>query len=151
MGARVRIKVRYPKPDLKLSQDEIHKSMAKFTIDTLKTWVLETVDPIPVWSGAARASFLFLAAKAFTSITINPVAPDPPGSRITLGITEAKAEVFADKQSGLYGWSWESELAHIGIVEDRVGFVSAGLRAISNKRPTLPQPVTKATRIRGAK
>jgi hypothetical protein len=120
--------------------------MTKFTIDTLKTWVLETVDPIPVWSGAARASFLFLAAKAMTSLTINPIAPDPPGSRITLGITEAKAEVIADMNKGEYGWNWSSTLAHIGIVEDRVGFVSAGLQAIKGKQPTLPQPTftTKA-------
>lgn len=133
---RARVNVRYPRPDIKASEKKIHESMTKFTLDTLKTWVLETVDPVPVWSGAARASFLFLAAKAFTSFTINPIVQ----SRITLGLTEAKSEVIADMRSGEYGWNWESELAHIGIVEDRVGFISAGLRAIKGKTPTLPQP-----------
>jgi len=113
----------------------------------LKTWVLETVNPIPVWSGAARASFLFLAAKALTSIKINPVAPDPPGSRITLGITEADAEVIAEKGKR-YGWRWASDLAHIGIVQDRVKFVEAGLNAIKGKQPTLPQPKTKPSKGR---
>lgn len=148
MGAKVKVKVRYPKPDFKKTSVEIHKTMSKFVIDTLKIWVLETVDPIPVWSGAARASFLFLAAKAFTSIKIAPVAPDPPGSRISLGITEAEAEVLVNRQKGEYGWTWKSTLAHIGIVEDRVGFVSAGLRAIQGQKPILPQPKTKPTKGR---
>lgn len=146
MAPKVRVKVKYPTPDIKATRDEIHKTMARFTIDTLKTWVLETVDPIPVWSGAARASFLYLAARAFTSIVINPIAPDPPGSRISLGITEATSELIADMNRGQYGWTWESDLAHIGIVEDRVGFVSAGLRAIRNLQPELPQPKTKTRR-----
>ena len=145
--AKVSIEVNYPVPDVKMTQEVVHKEMTRFTLETLKTWVLETVDPVPVWSGAARASFLFLAAKAFTSFTINPVAPDPPGSRITLGITEAKAEVYANKSEGKYGWDWSSTLAHIGIVEDRVGFISAGLNAIKNKAPTLPQPVFKTERL----
>lgn len=144
---KVSVEVNYPVPDIKLSEKEIHDHMTKFTLDQLKTWVLETVDPIPVWSGAARASFLFLAAKAFTSLTINPVAPDPPGSRLTLGITEAKAEVIADMKKGEYGWNWSSTLAHIGIVEDRVGFISAGLNAIKGKNPVLPQPTFKSERL----
>ncbi len=148
MGAKVTIKVRYPKIDFKATRKEIHVSMTKFVIGTLKTWVLETVSPIPVWSGAARASFLFLAAKAFTSLKINPVAPDPPGSRISLGVTEAEAEVLANRRKGEYGWTWRSTLAHIGIVESRVGFISAGLRAIKDKQPTLPQPKTKPSKGR---
>lgn len=141
---KVKVKVNYPTPDFKATEEEIHKTMSKFTIDTLKVWVLETVNVVPVWSGAARASFLFLAAKALTSIRINPVAPDPPGSRITLGVTEADAEVIAEKGKK-YGWSWASNLAHIGIVEDRVQFVRAGLNAIRGKQPVLPQPKTKPT------
>ena len=145
--SKVKVKVNYPRIDFKGTEDEIHEVMSKFTIDTLKTWVLETVNPIPVWSGAARASFLFLAAKALTSIKINPVAPDPPGSRITLGITEADAEVIAEKGKR-YGWRWASDLAHIGIVQDRVKFVEAGLNAIKGKQPTLPQPKTKPSKGR---
>jgi hypothetical protein len=134
----VKVKVRYPRPDIKKTRENNHKAMVKFTIDTLKAWVLETTNPIPVWSGAARASFLFLAAKASTSITINPIVE----SRIPLGITEADAEVFA-KKGNLYGWSWQTDLAHMPIVEDRVSFVAAGLKAIKNRKPKLPQPVTK--------
>ena len=115
--------------------------MSKQIVDQLKTWVLETVDPVPVWSGAARATFLLLAAQAQTTITINPVAPDPPGSRISLGISETNSGLIADQSQGLYGWFWETDLAHMGIVQDRVDFVSAGFRAIEAEGVTLPQPV----------
>ena len=140
---KVKVDVKYPRPDLRETRDKVHKAMTKFTIDQLKTWVLSTVDPVPVYTGAARASFLFLAAKAFTSITINPVAP----SRISLGVTEATSEVFVTPGNE-YGWSWSSELAHIGIVEDRVGFVKAGLDAIRGASPELPQPATKPTKVK---
>lgn len=150
MAAKVRVKVKYPKPDIKKTKAEIHSLMSKFVLVQLKTWVLETVNPIPVWSGAARASFLFLAEKAATSIEINPVAPDPPGSRISLGVAEANAEVITNRKKGEYGWSWESTLAHISIVESRVGFVDAGLEAIQRETPILPQPVIRTVRIVGA-
>ncbi len=135
---KVKVKLNVPRPDLTKTRDKLHKEMTKFTIDQMKTWVLNTTDPIPVYTGAARASFLFLAAKAFTSISINPVAP----SRITLGITEATSEIFSIPGKK-YGWSWESDLAHIGIVEDRVGFVNAGLASIKRAKPKLPQPIFK--------
>jgi len=138
MPKPVSIKVRYPRPNLKKTRDNNHKHMVKFTQNTMKVWVLETTNPIPVWSGAARASFLFLAARAFTSIAINPVVE----SRITLGITEADAEIFI-KKGGIYGWSWQTSLFYMPIVEDRVSFVAAGLKAIKNLTPTLPQPITK--------
>lgn len=144
MPNKVTVKVRYPRIDFKKTEKLIHEEMAKFTINQLKTWVLHTVDPIPVWSGAARASFLFLAAKAFTSITISPVAP----SRISLGVTEADAEIIADRGKE-HGWTWQSSLAHIGIVEDKVGFIKAGLDAINHIKSNngiLPQPITKSRR-----
>jgi hypothetical protein len=141
--ARAKTKVNFPIPDIPATNKEIHKAMTKFTFDALKTWVLATVDPVPVWSGAARASFLFLAAKAETSFQINPVAPDPPGSRIWLGVSEQASEVFADISDGKYGWTWESDLAHIGIVEDRVHFIAAGLESIADKQPDLPPPTWK--------
>ncbi len=138
MADGVKITVRYPRPDLKKTRENNHKVMVKFTHDTLKVWVLETTNPIPVWSGAARASFLFLAAKAFTSIIINPVAK----SRLSLGITEANAEVFLEIGE-VYGWSWQTDLVHMPFVEDRVSFIETGLKAIRNLNPRLPQPIFK--------
>ena len=138
MAVGVRVKVNLPEIDLAKSEREIHKVMTRFTLDTLKTWVLATVDPIPVLTGASRASFLRLAAEAGTSITINPKTE----SRIFLGITEAESEIFA-MPGQTYGWSWSSTLDYIGVVEDRVGFIDAGLNSIKNAKVELPQPVLK--------
>jgi hypothetical protein len=116
--------------DVKKTLDDFHKDMTSFLFKTLKIWVTESTNPVPVWSGASRASFLKLAQQAQTSIVINPVAT----SRIPLGIETSEGEVVADPQKE-YSWLWSSELAHIGIVEDRVGFVGAGLAAIRNETP----------------
>ena len=119
-----------PKIDVKKTVDAFHKDMTKFLFDTLKLWVSETTNPVPVWSGAARASFLKLANQAQVTISINPVAPP----RIDLGIEQSKGVVTADVKKE-YSWLWSSDLAHIGIVDDRVGFVDIGIAAIRNMEP----------------
>lgn len=132
----VKVKVRYPRIDVKATEDRIHKAMTDFVLRQLTTWVIHTTNPVPVWSGAARASFLKLANQVRTEIQINPVAP----SRIPLGIDTSIGEVLT-KKGDIYGWFWESTLDHIEIVEDRVGFVEAGLRSIRRTSVELPQPV----------
>lgn len=134
----LKVKVRYPTPNLAKTRKANHEYMVNFVRESLETWVIETSTPVPVWSGAARATFLFLAAQAFTSIQINPVVE----SRISLGLSETDAEVFL-KQGDVYGWRWQTDLIHMPIVEDRVGFIEKGLRSIRNKKPILPPPVTK--------
>jgi hypothetical protein len=104
--------------------------MKEFLFKTLKIWVTESTNPVPVWSGASRASFLKLAAQAQTIVSISPIAP----SRVPLGIETSKGLVKADVKRE-YSWLWSSSLAHIGIVEDRVGFVEAGITAIKNEKP----------------
>ena len=138
---KIKTLIAYPIPDLKLSEQAIHEDMRKFNIRQLRKWVLAVTKDIPVWSGAAKASFLFLAAKALTSISINPRAP----SRISLGISEADADVIEDKNAGVYGWVWKSDLAHIGIVDDRVKFLDKGEAALKDL-PNLPHPVMKTER-----
>jgi len=122
--------------DIKATTDEIHKVMTAFVIDTLGIFVTGSTDPIPVWSGAARASFLKLAQQAKTTIEISPVAP----SRIPLGMLTSVGDVIANPGKG-YGWIWSSSLAHIGIVEDRVAFVEAGKKAIERQELELPEPI----------
>ena len=131
------IKGKIPRIDLKATEKAIHESMTRFVIDdALAPWVTHSTNPVPVWSGASRASFLKLASAAKTTIQINPIAP----SRIPLGIETSVGEVIA-LPGKEYGWLWSSDLAHIGIVEDRVGFQQAGLRAIRKLKPELPAPV----------
>lgn len=130
------IEVNLPIPDIKQTEELYHKELTKATIDALATWVIDTTDVIPVWSGAARASFLKLATEAKVQVDIAPVAP----SRIPLGIAESTGVVIAEPLTQ-YGWDWSSTLDHIGIVDDRVGFVDVGLNSIKDFAPELPQPI----------
>ena len=135
----MKIKGGMPQIDVKATEKAIHEEMTRFVIDdALSTWVTGSPDPVPVWSGASRASFLKLASVAKTTIQITPVAP----SRIPLGIETSVGDVISTPGKE-YGWLWSSDLAHIGIVEDRVAFQAAGLRVLSKLKPQLPQPIFK--------
>jgi hypothetical protein len=130
----LKVKVNYPTIDIKATEKAIHEEMTSFVIDTLGVWVNQSTGPVPVWSGAARASFLKLADQAKTTIIISPVV----ASRIPLGIETSEGTVIATPGRE-YGWLWSSDLAHIGIVDDRVDFTNAGLRAIDGLKPELPE------------
>lgn len=133
----LKLKGGIPRIDIKATEKAIHEAMIRFVIDdALVPWVTYSTDPVPVWSGAARASFLKLASAAKTKIQINPIVR----SRIPLGIETSVGEVISSPGKE-YGWLWSSDLAHIGIVEDRVAFQEAGLRAIKRLKPKLPAPV----------
>lgn len=132
----ISVEINYPKINMAKTEDAIHEHMTEFVINALKVWVLHTVQPIPVWSGAARASFLQLAAEARTSIEITPIAP----SRILLGLTEATSEVIVIPGKE-YGWTWHSNLIHLPFVQDRVGFIEIGLASIANLDIELPNPI----------
>lgn len=139
---RSRVRVENPIKGIKVGQtvSQIDKLMKDFTITSLKDWVSESTRPIPVWSGAARASFLKLASIARLSIDIRPVAKI--GSRIPLGRSTSRGTVIA-RRGELYGWEWGSTLAHITIVQERVNFVDAGLDSVTRSLrnfPDLPNP-----------
>lgn len=131
----IELEINYPTVNIRKTEEEIHKHMTEFTLNALKVFVINTVQPIPVWSGASRASFIQLANEARTSVEISPIAP----SRIPLGIAEATSEVFAVPGKE-YGWTWQSNLVYLPIVQDRVGFLDAGLSSITNLDVELPNP-----------
>jgi len=124
--------------DLDKITKDLDKVMKDFIVNSLRTFVTHSTDPIPVWSGASRASFLKLAAIARTTIDINPVAPIPPGSRIDLGMGTSEG-FLTTEGNRFYGWTWSSDLDYIHIVEDRVAFVDKGIRSVENLQPNLPK------------
>jgi len=143
---KVKIDVRYPVVDIPKAKQEIGKTMTDFTFEVLREWITQTTTVIPVWSGAARASFLKLANQAQVNIQIESLIVAPIGSRIPLGFRTSVGVIIADARgdSGLYGWDWRSTLDHIGIVQDRVKFIQAGQRVLNRRSPpALPQPPTK--------
>lgn len=131
--------VKYPRIDIKRSVEEIHGVMVDAVIEAAKTFVIHSTDLVPVYSGASKASFLRLAALTRTQLIINPVAP----SRIPLGVATSTGELLVEKGKS-YGFEWSSDLVYIHIVDQRYGFIDAGVNALANfQPPVLPSPVIR--------
>lgn len=131
--------------DIPASLEEIDEVMQRFTIRALKKWLRAGTMAVPVWSGAARASFIKLAVQARTNIPIRPVAPDPPGDRTALGRQTSEGKVFMNK-GDFYGWEWQSNLDYISIVERDNQFIERANTAIEGLAPRLPSPTLKNKR-----
>lgn len=128
--------------DLEASTKAFHETMVQFTKDTLVEWVIHTTQPIPVWSGAARATFIKLANQVQFNVDVSPITSPPSvGDRTLLGVDNSSGTLIAKIPN--YGWDWESTLEYIDIVEGRSRFLEAGERAIADRRPQLPQPIRK--------
>lgn len=128
--------VRYPRPDIDRTTDEIHRVMSNLAVDAAKTFVFATTDIIPVLTGGTKASFLKLAAQCKISLTIQPIR----ASRIPLGIDTSTGEVFAERGK-LYGFNWTSDLYYIQYVDARFAFVERGVQAVRNITTKLPPPI----------
>jgi hypothetical protein len=126
-----------PQIDVQATKEEIHKMMTKWIIETLGGWVGEATNPIPVWSGASRATFLKAANEAKTTISISPIVA-PIGSRIDLGIEESTF-ILDVLPAQFYGWEWTASLDYLPVVDDRVRFLARGEQYIKTKE-TPPEP-----------
>lgn len=128
--------VRYPRPDIDRTTDEIHRVMSNLAVDAAKTFVFATTDIIPVLTGGTKASFLKLAGQVKVTLTINPRKK----SRIPLGIETSTGEVFAERGL-IYGFNWTSDLFYIHYVDAAVGFVERGVQAVRQIHVKLPPPI----------
>jgi hypothetical protein len=134
MAVRIVVKQPLKGIDLDKSLDALDRVMKDFTLNALKTFVIDSTGPIPVWSGASRATFKKLAAIARTQIDIRPVAYFDGrglGDSVSTGTLIAEPDVA-------YGWEWATDLYYIDIVDGRVGFQEAGIRAVQDLKPNLP-------------
>ena len=68
--------------------------------------------PIPVWSGASRATFQKLASALGTSIPIGYI-PDPDGDKIALGRSLSEGSVEEDKKEMYVGFRYGTSLRHL--------------------------------------
>ena len=136
----LKVDFNFPVVDVDATRREIDDYMSRHIVLAAKAWVLSTTEIVPVLTGAAKASFIKLASAAETTLTVNPIAP----SRIDLGIETSEGAI--EREGETYRFLWSSELAHIGIVEDRVGFLSRGQAAINALPFRLPPPEIKTER-----
>ena len=87
--------------DVRASEERIDKVMKDFILRSVKTFVIQSTNPIPVWSGASKASFKKLAAVARFSIDVQPTAPI---DRRALGVSTSEGFLFVDSVHHIYGW-----------------------------------------------
>jgi hypothetical protein len=135
----LKAKVRYPRIDIERSEASIHETMVAAITDAARSFVVHATPSVPVLTGASKASFLKLASLVQVSLTISPRVE----SRIPLGIATSTGVLTSDKDKGIYGFEWSSELPYIHIVDARTGFVDAGIAGLESKNPILPQPTIK--------
>lgn len=141
MGLRAVVK--YPSIDIQRSEAEIHRVMTDGVIDAAKTWVFSTTDHVPVLTGAAKASFLKLAAQAGVALAISPRKSDP--SKVAMSIAGSTGEIVVDYLR-TYAFVWSSDLPYIHIVDQNNSFLFEGERALRNAAPALPQPIVSRSR-----
>ena len=85
--------------------------------DAAKEWVERSVDQIPVWSGAARATLQGAGALTGVNVPISPkqTAPD----RIALGRVNSDASINRINLA-YYQFYWRSRLEYMAANETRV-------------------------------
>ena len=138
----LKVKIRYPRIDIKETTDKIHEVMVTAIFDAAQIWVLAATENVPVLTGASKASFLKLAHQAKVTLTIVP----RKASRIPLGIATSGGDILISRGRS-YSFVWQSALDYIQIVQRHNAFLEAGAAALRTKKlAQLPQPVIKRSR-----
>jgi len=103
-------------PIQKVNQWLFHE-MIRINEKAGQAWIFEAVygTPIPIWSGASRASFAILASKLGTYV---PSGPRVPGCPFTAGHSFGKkydggTKVFKDKTNYYVGFQYVTRLPHL--------------------------------------
>jgi hypothetical protein len=141
MGLRAIVK--YPQIDIPRTEREIHRVMTDGIVDAAKTWVINTTDHVPVLSGAAKTTFLKLAAQAGASLAITPRKPDP--EKVAMALGGSTGEIIVD-YGRTYAFVWSSDLPYIHIVDANNNFLLEGERSLRDAAPALPAPIVSRSR-----
>lgn len=100
------------------SQPKILDQFVKERVeDAAKEWVERSIEQIPVWSGAARATLQQAGALVGVSVPINPKRSAP--DRIALGRANSDASINRVNLA-YYQFYWRSRLAYMGANETKV-------------------------------
>jgi hypothetical protein len=140
----LKIRVNYPIPDVKATTEDLHNAMVERLVADAKAFVLGATDVVPVWSGQLKATFLKAAHLAKVQLTISPAADAP--NRVSLGIANSKGEFVVEKGKR-YTFIWQSDVVYDRIIDEKVGYVEAGLQKLRTHRPMdLPKPKIKRSK-----
>lgn len=95
-----------PQLDLAGYKAALHQHMVDLLCHLVLDWLETTMAPIPAWSGASRATFMELAAKAGVQINVGG-----SGEGVGNGVASSTGELKTD--SPLYYFLYETDLFHL--------------------------------------
>lgn len=75
-------------------------------------WLSATVDKVPVWSGASRATFVPLASQIGFAIALDR-SPTSRRGGFGLGLRNAEGIISGDERTGIFGFIYKTTLEHL--------------------------------------
>jgi hypothetical protein len=113
---RLSAQFQVPRVNISRYRQALHEHLSEALAQAGTAWLQATATEIvPVWSAASRATFSPLASYVGYVLSLSPVADAP--NRIQLGIDNGQATFEADRDSGVYSFSYSTTLPHLIINE----------------------------------
>ncbi len=100
-----------PTLNIRAIRDSLDRQLRRTLAEGAFVWLNAAIAEIPVWSGAARATFLIAARGIDYHVDLGQ-APNAP-NRIPLGESLGEGGVVCDKASGVYTFSYSTTLRHL--------------------------------------
>lgn len=110
-------KFQLPELNIRKFKQQLDRKLSDLLVESAIAWLQAGAFKVPVWSGAARSTFLDLASRVNFSIEISPVASAP--DRRSLGRSQGTGELKIDKKRGVYGFVYATTLDHL--IENELG------------------------------
>ncbi len=117
---RLTAKFQVPRVNFNRFRQALHENLSQSLAEAAKQWLsavvpASTMEGIPVWSGASRATFLRLASYVEYVFAFAPVADAP--DRIEFGLANGTGTFEMDAVQGIYRFSYSTTLSHLIINE----------------------------------
>lgn len=100
-----------PRVNLTQWRKKLDEELTEAIKQSASQWLATAVSAIPVWSGAARATFLDLAQEIEDNVTI-ALAPNAP-NRIDKGRRSGEGKLDINARRGIYRFEYSTDLAHL--------------------------------------
>ena len=114
---KFKFKTQLPTLNIRQFKAQLERDLTDLLVRSATAWLQAGVFKVPVWSGAARSTFVDLASRVNFTLTITPksTAPDRRG----LGKAEGTGELKIDPKRGTFGFVYTTTLDHL--IENETG------------------------------
>ena len=109
------VKLQKPRINFARYRDLLHTQLSELIAQAGMKWIEATAEKIPVWSGASRGTFNPLASYVGYVLTIGQADGAP--NRVGLGEAMSAATFEANRDTGIYSFSYMTTLTHLIVNE----------------------------------